>query len=73
MYSATALIHSIGPHVLLPGIICVVIASLLLSWWEFQRLTSTGRRAANRWLPAVAITAGVISFLLIAARFIWIA
>jgi hypothetical protein len=73
MYSATPLMRSIGLHVLVPGIICLVLASLLLSWLELRRLTSTGSTAVDRWLPAAAITAGVISFVLIAVRFIGIA
>jgi hypothetical protein len=42
----------------------------LLSWWEFRRLTSAGSAAVGWWLPAAAITAGVISVALIAVRFI---
>jgi hypothetical protein len=73
MHSAAPLIRSIGLHVLVPGIICLILASLLLSWWELRRLTSIGRTAVDRWLPAAAITAGVISFVLIAVRFSGIA
>lgn len=73
MYSATPLMRSVGLHVLVPGIICLILASLLLSWWELRRLTSTGSAAVGRWLPAAAITAGVISCVLIAVRFIGIA
>ena len=73
MYSATPLLRTIGLHVLVPGIICVFVASFLLSWWELRRLTRTGRTAVDRWLPAAAITAGVISFVLMAVRFIGIA
>jgi hypothetical protein len=68
MYSATPLLHSMGLHGL-PGIICLILAALLLSWWELRRLTRTGRTAVDRWLPAAAITAGVISFALIVTRF----
>jgi hypothetical protein len=64
--------HSIGLHVLVPGIICVILASLLLFWWELRRLTSTRSTAVGWWLPAAAIAAGVISFVLIAVRFIGI-
>jgi len=73
MYSATPLMRSIGLHVLVPGIICVIVASFLLSWWELRRLTRTRSMAVDRWLPAAAITAGVISVALIAIRFIGIA
>jgi len=73
MYYATPLIRSIGLHVLMPGIICLIVASFLLSWWELRRLTRTGSTAVDRWLPAAAITAGVISFGLMAVRFIGIA
>jgi hypothetical protein len=72
MYSATPLTRSIAPHVLVPGIICLILASLLLSWWELRRLTSSGSTGVVRWLPAAAITAGVISIVLIAVRFIGI-
>jgi hypothetical protein len=72
MYSAASLVRSIALHVLVPGIICVILASVLLSWWEFRRLTSTRSTAVGWWLPAAAITAGLISFVLIAVRFIGI-
>lgn len=72
MYSATPLLRSIGVHVL-PGIICLILASLLLSWWELRRLTRTESTVVDRWLPAAAITTGVISTALIAARFAGIA
>jgi hypothetical protein len=73
MYSATPLLRTIGLHVLVPGIICLIVASFLLSWWELRRLTSTGSTDVNRWLPGAAITAGVISVVLMAVRFIGIA
>jgi hypothetical protein len=73
MYSAAPLIRSIGLHVLVPGIICVIAASLLLAWWELRRLTSTGSTAVGRVLPIAAITAGIISVVLMAVRFIGIA
>jgi hypothetical protein len=73
MYRAASLERSIALHSLVPGIICVIIASLLLFWWEFLRLTSTRSTVVGRWLPAAAIAAGVISFMLIAVRFIGIA
>lgn len=74
MYSAASVVRSIALHVLLvPGIICVILASSLLFWWEFRRLTSTGGTAVGWRLPAAAITAGVISFVIIAVRFIVIA
>ena len=72
MYSATPIMRSIALQVVVPGIICVLLASLLLSWWELRRLTSTGSTAVDRWLPTVAITAAVISVVLIAVRFIGI-
>lgn len=72
MYSAASLVRSIALHLLVPGIICVILASSLLFWWEFRRLTSTRGIAADRWLHAAAITAGVISLVLIAVRFIGI-
>lgn len=73
MYSATSLMRSIGLDLLVPGIIYVVAASFLLCWWQLRRLTNTGRTAVDRWLPSAAITAGFISFVLIAVRFIGIA
>jgi hypothetical protein len=73
MYSATPLTRSIGLHLLIPGIIFVVLAALLLSWWELLRLTATEKTAVDRWLPTAAIAAGAISFVLIAVRFIGIA
>src|SRR6185437_13932270 len=60
----------VGLHVL-PGIICVILGALLLSWWELRRLTMTRSTATHPWLlPAAGITVGVIAFSLIAARFI---
>ncbi len=73
MYSAASLVRSIALYAKVPGIICVILASLLLFGWEFRRLTRTRSTAVDRWLPAVAITAGVISVVLIAVRFIGIA
>jgi hypothetical protein len=74
MYSAASLVRSIALHVLLiPGIMFVILASLLLFWWELRRLTSTSSTALGWRLPAAAITAGVISFVIIAVRFIVIA
>ena len=73
MYSAASLVRSIAVYAKLPGIICVVLASVLLFWWEFRRLTSTRSTAVGWRLPAAAITVAVISFVLIAVRFIGIA
>ena len=73
MYSAAPLMRSIAPHVLVPGIICLILASVLLFWWEWRRLTSTGSAAVGWWLPAAGITAGIISVALMAVRFIGIA
>jgi hypothetical protein len=73
MYSATPIIRTLGVDFLVPGIICVVLASLLLCWWQLRRLTSTGSTAVDRWLPSVAIAAGLLSAVLIAVRFIGIA
>lgn len=72
MYSATPPMRSIAQHILVPGIICLILASLLLSWWELRRLTGTGSTAVNRWLATAGITAGVMSVALIAVRFIGI-
>jgi hypothetical protein len=73
MYPVASPVRSVAMHVLVPGIICLILASLLLFWWEFRRLTSTGSTAVGRWLPAAGITAGAISVVLIAVRFIGIA
>ena len=73
MNSAASPLRSIALHLLMPGIICVILASSLFFWWEFRRLTSTKSTAVGWQLPAAAITAGVISFVLIAVRFIGIA
>ena len=73
MYSAASLVRSIAVYAKIPGIIFAILASLLLSWWEFRRLTSTRSTAVDWRLPAAAITAGVISVVLIAVRFIGIA
>ena len=70
MYSAASLVRSIALHVLVPGVICVILASSLLVWWEVRRLTGTRSADVGWWLPAAAITAGVISVVLIAVRFI---
>ena len=42
MYSAIPVLRSIGLHVL-PGIFLVILAALLLGWWEVRRLTGTGK------------------------------
>jgi hypothetical protein len=73
MYSAKELTHFIGPAVLIPGIICLFLAASLLAWWELLRLTRTESTGVPRWLPTAAITAGVVSIVLIAVRFIVIA
>jgi hypothetical protein len=74
MYSAASLVRSIALHVLLvPGIMFVILASVLFFWWELRRLTSTSSTAVGRRLPAAALTAGVISLAIIAVRFIVIA
>lgn len=73
MYSATPLLSAIRLHGPVPGIICLILAAFLLSCWEFRRLTRTKKTAVDWWLPAVAVTAGVISFALITLRFIGIA
>lgn len=73
MYSAAPILRSIAPHVLVPGIICLILAAVLLSWWEWRRLTSTGSMSVRSWLPAAGITVGVISVVLMAVRFIGIA
>jgi hypothetical protein len=73
MYSATPIIRTLGVDFLVPGIICVVLASLLLSWWQLRHLTITRSSVLDRWLPPVAIAVGFISFALIAVRFIVIA
>jgi hypothetical protein len=70
MYFAVPLMRSIGLDVVVPGIICLVLAAALLSCWELRRLTRTGTTAVDRWLPAAAITAGVVSLVLIIVRFI---
>jgi hypothetical protein len=69
MYSAIPVLRSIGLHVL-PGIFLVILAALLLGWWEVRRLTGTGKTGVDRWLPATAVALAVISFVLIAVRFI---
>jgi len=62
----------IAIHSPMAGIICLILASLLLSWWELRRLTSTGSLAVGRGMIADAIAAGVISFALISLRFMGI-
>jgi hypothetical protein len=73
MYSASPIVHSIGVHSLVPGIICVILAALLLSWWQLRHVIITRSTVLDRWLPPVAIAVGFISFALIAVRFIVIA
>jgi TRAP-type C4-dicarboxylate transport system permease small subunit len=73
MYSAIKLMQSIGQHVLIPGIVCLLLAALLLGWWELGRLTSTGSTGVPRWLPAAAITAGGVSIVFIAVQFLGVA
>lgn len=69
VYSTLPVLRSIGLHVL-PGIICVILASMLLSFWELQRLTRAESTATRPWrLPAAGIAVSVIALGLIAARF----
>ena len=64
-----AMIRSVGVHVL-PGIVCVIMASAVLFFWELRRLTKFGETGILRWLlPAAGITLGLLSFAFIAARF----
>ena len=73
MYSATPILRTIGLNSVVPGVAFVIIASFLLCWWELRRLTGTENPAAEWWLPHAAIAAGIISFALIAVRFIGVA
>jgi hypothetical protein len=73
VYSATPILRSVGLNSLIPGIVIVVIASLLLSWWELRRLTGAKNMAVDRWLPTAALAAAAVSFVLIAVRFIGVA
>ena len=70
MHSVPPLIRSIGLHVL-PGMICMILGALLLSWWELRRLTAAPNTAAPRWmLPASGIAVSVLALGLIGSRFI---
>jgi hypothetical protein len=64
-----AMMRSVGLHVL-PGIVCVILASALLFFWELRRLTRSEETGFPRWLlPAAGIALGVLSFAFIAVRF----
>ena len=70
MYSSLPVLQSMGKHVL-PGLLCLILSSLLLSFWELRRLTQGQSTVAHSWfLPATGIAVGVITFAFIAARFI---
>jgi hypothetical protein len=60
--------HAVPPW---PGIICLILGALLLSWWERRRLSTTPSAATPRWLlPTAGLAVNVIAFGLIADRFI---
>ena len=70
MRSANPVLRLMGSHVL-PGVLCVVLASLLLCCWELRRLTSADTRAMRVWaLPVAGIALSVISAEFIIARFL---
>jgi hypothetical protein len=59
-----------GSHVL-PGVLCVVLASLLLCWWELRRLTAGDTKAMRAWaLPVAGIALSIISAEFIITRFL---
>jgi hypothetical protein len=65
-----AAVQSIGLHAL-PGLLSVILASVLLFVWEFRRLTKPGRAGMQPWLlPAAGIALSVLSFAFITARFV---
>ena len=65
-----AVVRSMGLHVL-PGLLCLILASVLLLFWEFRRLTRSERTEIHPWLlPSAGITLGVLSFAFITARFV---
>lgn len=71
MYVTTlpAVVQSIGLHAL-PGLLSVILASVLLFFWEFRRLTKPGQAVVQPWLlPAAGIALGVLSFAFLTARF----
>jgi hypothetical protein len=54
-----------------PGVLFVILASVLLFFWEFRRLTGPGKIAARSWLlPTAGIALGVLSAAFITARFV---
>ena len=70
MYFSLPVPQSMGMHVL-PGLLCLILSSLLLSFWELRRLTKDQSADAHPWfLPASGITVGIISFAFIVARFV---
>jgi hypothetical protein len=70
MDSTDTVLRLMGTHVL-PGILCVVLSSLLLCLWELRRLTSGNSKTTRPWmLPAAGIVLGIISIAFIVTRFI---
>jgi len=70
MHVTDPVLRLMGTHVL-PGILCVVLSSLLLCLWELRRLTSGDSEAIRPWmLPVAGIVLGIISIAFIMARFI---
>jgi hypothetical protein len=70
MHHTDPILRLMGAHVL-PGVLCVVFASLLLCLWELRRLASGDSRAIRPWmLPAAGIALFILSAVFIIARFI---
>ena len=70
MIALPAVIRSIGLHVL-PGVVCVILASILLFLWELRRVSGHERARAGGgvWLPAAGLTLSVLACALIFIRF----
>jgi hypothetical protein len=70
MHSKDPILRLMGTHVL-PGILCVVLSSLLLCLWELRRLTPGDKKTIRSWvLPVSGLVLGILSIALIMARFI---
>jgi hypothetical protein len=70
MHSTDPILRLMGMHVL-PGVFFVVLSSELLFLWELRRLTSDANKTIRRWmLPASGLVLGILSIVLIMARFI---
>jgi hypothetical protein len=74
MHTLRELSRSLGAQHVLPGILLLIISVLALCVWETRRLT--GRQtggARDRLIALSGIVLGAASFVLIAARFLWVA